>query len=65
MLSVDEMKRYYMFLLVERSLDHLPCRITVLDRNALCGFSVARRIARRVPSMTYQKYVMDPMFQDQ
>jgi hypothetical protein len=65
MLSVDGADRYYMFLLVERSVDHLPCRITVLDRNALWGFSVAQRIARRVPSMTYRKYVMDPMFQHQ
>jgi hypothetical protein len=52
-LSVDGAKRYYMFLLVERSLDHFACRINLLDANK-----------RRVPG-TYQKYVMDPMFQHQ
>jgi hypothetical protein len=52
-LSVDGAKRYYMFLLVERSLDHFAAEST-------CSMRTSGEFPR-----PYQKYVMDPMFQHQ
>ena len=43
-LSVDGANRYYMFLLVERSLDHFACRINLLDANK-------RRVPKALPEI--------------
>jgi hypothetical protein len=39
--------------------------LSVHGANRYYMFLVVERIQRRVPSMTYQKYVMDPMFPHQ